>query len=168
MGFSRLPWSGWPIPSPGDLPNPEIKSTSPTLQVDSLPAEPQGKPKNTGVGSLSLLQWIFLTQESNWGLLHCRWVLYQLSYAEPIINFREGRCRESGCLDIEERIAGQLLNLGIRIWEEGKQVYSLREYLDPSLGCFGLWPAFLFFLSIFLKDAIQPESKLTRKCEAVL
>ena len=40
---------------------------SPTLQADSLPAEPQGKPKNTGVGSLSLLQQIFLTQESNWG-----------------------------------------------------------------------------------------------------
>ena len=39
----------------------------PTLQVDSFPAEPQGKPKNTGVGSLSLLQRIFLTQESNWG-----------------------------------------------------------------------------------------------------
>ena len=36
--------------------------------------------KNTGVGSLSLLQWIFLIQESNWGLLHCRWILYQLSY----------------------------------------------------------------------------------------
>ena len=31
-------------------------------------------------GSLSLLQQIFLTQESNWGLLHCRWILYQLSY----------------------------------------------------------------------------------------
>ena len=29
---------------------------SPALQVDSFPAEPQGKPKNTGVGSLSLLQ----------------------------------------------------------------------------------------------------------------
>ena len=29
---------------------------SPGLQVDSLPAEPQGKPKNIGVGSLSLLQ----------------------------------------------------------------------------------------------------------------
>ena len=26
-------------------------------------AEPQGKPENTGVGSLSLFQWIFLTQE---------------------------------------------------------------------------------------------------------
>ena len=39
--------------------------------MDSLPAEPQGKAKNTGVGSLSLLQWIFLTQELNWDLLHC-------------------------------------------------------------------------------------------------
>ena len=39
----------------------------------------QGKPKNTGVGSLSLLQGIFLTQESN-RRLHCRWILYQLSY----------------------------------------------------------------------------------------
>ena len=49
------------------------------LQADSLPAEPEGKPKNTGVGSLSLLQGIFLTQELNQGLLHCRWILYQLS-----------------------------------------------------------------------------------------
>ena len=45
---------------------------SPALQADSLPAEPQGKHKNTGVGSLSLLQQIFLTQESSWSLLHCR------------------------------------------------------------------------------------------------
>ena len=44
-----------------------------------LSAEPQGKPKNTGVGSLSLLQQIFLAQELNWGLLYCRWILYQLS-----------------------------------------------------------------------------------------
>ena len=50
------------------------------LQEDSLPAEPQGKPKSTAPGSLSLLQWIFLTQESNEGLLHCRQILYQLSY----------------------------------------------------------------------------------------
>ena len=38
------------------------------------------KPKNTEVGSLSLLQGSFPTQESNQGLLHCRWILYQLSY----------------------------------------------------------------------------------------
>ena len=36
--------------------------------------------QNTGVGSLSLLQWIVPTQESNWGLLHCGRILYQLSY----------------------------------------------------------------------------------------
>ena len=32
------------------------------------------------MGSLSLLQWIFSTLELNWGLLHCRWILFQLSY----------------------------------------------------------------------------------------
>ena len=36
--------------------------------------------QNTGVGGLSLLQGIFLTQGSNPGLLHCRWILYQLSH----------------------------------------------------------------------------------------
>ena len=43
-------WSGQPFPPPGDLPNPGIEPRSPTLQADSLPAEPQGKPKNPGVG----------------------------------------------------------------------------------------------------------------------
>ena len=65
-------------PASADLPNPGIKPRSPALQADSLPAEPQEKPKNTGVGSLSLLQQIFLTRESNWALLHCRRILYQL------------------------------------------------------------------------------------------
>ena len=37
-------WSGLPCPPPGHLPNPEIESRSPTLQVDSLPPEPPGKP----------------------------------------------------------------------------------------------------------------------------
>ena len=45
----------------------------------ALPAQPPEKPKNPGVGSLSLLQGIFLTQELNQSLLHCRWILYQLS-----------------------------------------------------------------------------------------
>ena len=36
--------------------------------------------QNTLVGSCSLLQWIFLTQGLNPVLLHCRWILYQLSY----------------------------------------------------------------------------------------
>ena len=62
------------VPTQGWNPGP------PALQVDSLPTEPPEKPKNTGVDSLSLLQWIFPTQEMNWGLLHCRQILYQLSY----------------------------------------------------------------------------------------
>ena len=70
-----------------DLPNPGIEPRSPTLQADSLPAEPQGKPKNTGVGSLSFLQRIFSTQESNWGLLHCRQILYQLIYQGMSVQF---------------------------------------------------------------------------------
>ena len=81
MEFSRPEyWSGQPFSSPGDLPNPGIEPWSPALRADSLPSEPLGKPKDTGVGSLSLLQGIFLTQESNQGLLHCRQILYQLSY----------------------------------------------------------------------------------------
>ena len=116
MEFSRPEyWSGQPIPSPLDLPNPGIEPGSSALQVDSLPTELSGKPlcfvllsrsvvstlcdpmyyslsgssvhgdslgKNTGVGSLSLLQEIFPSQESNQGLLHYRRILHHLSYQE--------------------------------------------------------------------------------------
>ena len=34
----------WPIPSPGDLSDPEVEPGSPALQADSLPPEPPGKP----------------------------------------------------------------------------------------------------------------------------
>ena len=48
----------------GNLPNPGIEPRSLALQVNSLPSEPPGKPRNTGVGSLSLLPQIFLTSGS--------------------------------------------------------------------------------------------------------
>ena len=67
-GFSRPEyWRGLPYPPPGDLPKPGIEHRSLALQADSLPSEPPGKHKNTGVGSLSLLQRLFLTQELNPG-----------------------------------------------------------------------------------------------------
>ena len=45
MGFSRQEyWNGLTFLSPGDLPDPGIKSGSPALQADSLPYEPEGKP----------------------------------------------------------------------------------------------------------------------------
>ena len=72
-------WSGSQFPSPVGLPNTGIKPRSPALWAESLPADPPRKPKNTGVGSLFLLQGIPPTQESNQGLLHCRQLVYQLS-----------------------------------------------------------------------------------------
>ena len=53
---------------------------SDSLQPHGLYSPWNSPGRNTGVGSLSLLQGIFPTQESNWGLLHCRRILYQLSY----------------------------------------------------------------------------------------
>ena len=74
MGFSMQGyWSGLPFPSPEDLPNPGIQPRSPTLQVDSLPSDPPGKPKNTGMGSLFLLQGIsrVSSQPRNWTWVSC-------------------------------------------------------------------------------------------------
>ena len=51
------------IPSTRDLLNPRIELKSPALQAGSLLSEPLGKLMNTGMGSLSLLQRIFPTQE---------------------------------------------------------------------------------------------------------
>ena len=73
-----LEWVAFPFSRGSSQPR------SPTLQVDSLPAEPQGKPKNIGMGSLSLLQGIFQTQELNWGLQHCRWFFTNWAFREAI------------------------------------------------------------------------------------
>ena len=72
-----LEWVAFPFSRGSSQPRDRTQVAS---IADFLPAEPPGKPKNTGVGSLSLLQQIFPTQESNWGLLHCRQILCQLSY----------------------------------------------------------------------------------------
>ena len=61
----------------------ESESESPSVVSDSLrPQElysPWNSPgQNIGVGSLSLLQGLFPIQGLNPGLLHCRWIFYQL------------------------------------------------------------------------------------------
>ena len=106
-----LEWVAYPFSSGPSQPG--LERGSPALKVDSLPAEPPGKPKsesesrsvvsdslrphglyspwnspgqNTGVGSLSLFQGIFPTQGSNPGLPHYRWILYyQLSHREACV-----------------------------------------------------------------------------------
>ena len=83
-----LEWGAFPFSRGSSQPRDQTQASL----TDSLLAEPQGKPKNTGVDSLSLLQGIFLTQESNWGLLHCRWILYQLSYEGSPVQLWRMRC----------------------------------------------------------------------------
>ena len=77
-----------------------ILTTNTTLQINCesesrsdifqphRPYSPWNSPgQNTGVGGLSLLQGIFPTQGSNRGLLHCRRILYQLSYQGNLLQF---------------------------------------------------------------------------------
>ena len=47
-GIFQEYWSGLPFPSPGDLPDPRIEPGFPTLQIDTLPSEPPGKPELRG------------------------------------------------------------------------------------------------------------------------
>ena len=77
-GFSKQGWCGLPYPPPGDLRNPEIEPKPPALQANSLLYGPPGKPMNTGVDSLSLLQDI--SWPRNWtrisyiaGRFSCSW-----------------------------------------------------------------------------------------------
>ena len=69
---------------------------SDSLQPHGLHSPWNSPGQSTGVGILSLLQWIFPTQESNQGLLHCRWILYQLTYQGspvPCLALRNSVCK---------------------------------------------------------------------------
>ena len=93
LGFSRQEhWGGLPFPSP--MHESEKWKWSRSVMSDSLRPhglQPTRLPcpwdfpgKNTGVGSHFLLQGIFQTQESNPFLLHCRQILYRLSWGKPL------------------------------------------------------------------------------------
>ena len=121
--FSRPEyWSGYPSLLQG--------SSQPRDQIlvsriaGRLPAKPQGKPKNIGVGILSLLLQIFPTQGLNLGLLHCRRILYQLSNeGSPYSTFKN-------------RILGlPWLSRGwdIMLLPQGTSVWSLVEELGSHM-----------------------------------
>ena len=65
---------------PGKSENESHSVVSESLQPHGLYSPWNSPSQNTRVGSLSLLQEVFPTQGSNPGLLHCRWILYQLSH----------------------------------------------------------------------------------------
>ena len=109
------------FPFSGDLPHPVTEPRSPTLRADSLAAKPWGKPKKTGVVSLPLLQGIFPTQESDWGLLRCRGILtkwatreaknltpaaYFLHLETPSLPIREGNGPPLQCSCLENPMGG--------------------------------------------------------------
>ena len=85
-GLGRSPGkrNGYPLQCPwaslGAFPIQGSNSGLPHCRKIVLPAEPLGKPKSAEVGSLSLLQHIFLTKKLNQVLLRCRRIVYQLSY----------------------------------------------------------------------------------------
>ena len=61
MGFSRQEYrSGWPFPSPGDLPNPATKPRSPTWQADSLLSETPGKQRYHEIFRTGLWRYSFI------------------------------------------------------------------------------------------------------------
>ena len=86
------------------------------------PWDPPGR--NTRVGSLSLLQGSFRTQEWNWGLLHCRRILYQPSHqglAGPCLACRSWSLFRSRCL--------------LARWSWGVPVFSRSRGYTPLTQC---------------------------------
>ena len=148
---------GVAFPFSRDLPNPRIKPRPPSLQADSLPAGPQGKSKNTGVGSLSLLQGIFPTQDSNRDLLHCRRILYQPSY--------QGRNRGPSALTAD---------LGIcHIFPISRQyasLFGLLTFLENVIHArgLGIWDILQGRCSLLLQDLGLPVPALTEPGPASL
>ena len=79
--------------------------------------------QDTRVGSLSLLQRIFLSQVLNQGLLHCRWILYQLSYqGSP---YYDKSCTLGGFLVVQWLRPGLPMQ-GVPIWS---LVVELRSHM---------------------------------------
>ena len=90
---------------PGDTPQKGRRPSNSGAQMATAGLSRDSPGQNTGVGSLSLLQGIFPTQGSNGGLLHCRQILYQLSYQESFMRLRYGVLRKfktqlSGWIDL--------------------------------------------------------------------
>ena len=71
-----LEWAAIPFSREPSQPRDRIQEYC--IEVEFLPTEPPGKPQNTGVGSLSLLQGIFPTQGQYPGLPYRRHILYHL------------------------------------------------------------------------------------------
>ena len=132
MGFSRQEyWSGLLCPPPGDLPNPGIKPRSSALQADSLPSEPLGKPKITGVaypfcsGS---------SQSRNWTRVSCipggfftSWAIREaLSLEKTPFNKKRGRRK------LEENLISNLERTNLERYPRTTLPLSHKELMNNT------------------------------------
>ena len=88
MGFSRQEdWSGLPLPSPGDLPDPGIEPGSPALQADALQSEPPGRFQALGLIEPKPVQYQCpLYHSASPQTITSHW-FYHLTYIFPLPNF---------------------------------------------------------------------------------
>ena len=98
---------------------------------------------NTGVGSVSLLQGISPTQGSNPGILHCKWILYQLSYQGRPAHSGEGNDNplQYSCLENPtDREAWRAIVHGVaKSWASWANVHTCSQYTSTGEESQNIW-----------------------------
>ena len=108
--------------------------------------------QNSGVGSPSFLQEIFSTQRSNPGLLHCRWILYQLSHkGSPRILDWVGYPFSNGSFWPRTQTGSPALQADSLPTElSGKQEKKMMRSWEPTAAKPRIWVVFKAFLGLEL------------------
>ena len=119
MEFSRQEyWSGFPLHSPGHLPNPGIKPGSPTLQTDSLPSELPGK--------CTFFKYVtYIIVEHSWDTQITRWSsIFVLFYCC-------NKLLETQGIKQNISIIWQFGGSDIQHWTKIKELGRLDSFLEP-------------------------------------
>ena len=126
MGFSRQEyWSGSLCPPPGDLPDSEIKPTSPAWQVDSLPLSCQGSPlQATPNGEISKCMSVAQS---------CLTLCDPTDCSPPWALLSMGFSRQEYCSGLSFPSPEDLANPGIEPWSPALQADSLPFELQGRL-----------------------------------
>ena len=132
---------------------------SDSLQPHGLYSPWNSPGQNTRVGSLSLLQGSFPTQGSNPGLLHCRWILYQLSHREAWLLFPSS---DSVFLTVESY---ELLGVFSSVWKRSLYSIFIWHFLTSSPGKLckskGKTDNFLYVSFVMAENTLSTHSRLT-------
>ena len=116
-------------------------------------------PHCTKLYSYSLLQWIYLTQESNQSLLYCRWILYQLSYQREInfgYNYHFYPCTE--LIHLVQSFIKFRGNNFLTLLNISKSCFYLEFLLSKGYKSGWAGPIFFFFNSCFIAFSSAPST----------